>query len=525
MSLISSINIAQQALSVNQSAITTVSNNIANVDTPGYSKLRVDQAAVVNWTASAGSAISQAEACSGVTVANVTRYSDWFLQNYSWQEGTTGAYLTQASSTASNVQDLVNELKTTGLSSALGNFYNAANAVSNAPNDITARQNYVDAASSVCSVFNSINGNLDDIKKSLVGSGSPDGTLESSEVSSQIDKVNGLLDQLADVNFGIIKTNNGDTSSSSLLDQRDALISQLTALMPASVVQNPNGTVNIAIGDTDLLKGNTVKGHLSAVETGNADNPVKISIVDPKNPATIIASDVTSEINNGSIGAILDICGSDTTKFTISGVLKSLDTMASGFAGVLNKIQTSTNYPSGTNTPMCMTSDGKNLQVSGPNNYLFVNKSAAGLSANGITAANIAVNSAVVADPYKIAVARVDTAEVGNTDEVGNNSNMALVMDARNDSNYYSTLGGTTLEQYLANMTSTVGAKVQDIDGRLTNQNLVLTTVKNNLQSKMGVNLDEELTDLIKYQRAYQSAAKIFNICNSLLEELVHLGQ
>lgn len=566
MSLISSINIAQQALGVNQAAITTVSNNIANVDTEGYSKLRVNQAEVVNFTPSSGNALSLAEASSGVKITDVSRYADWYLQNYYWQESSTNSYLEQASSTASNVENLVNELKTTGLSSAMDNFYTAVNALSNAPSDITARQNYVNAAQTVCSVFNNMSSNLTDIKTSLVGSGLSDGSLESSELTSQVDKVNTILDQLVDVNFGIIKTNTGDTSSASLLDQRDKLLAELSDIIPVSIQQFDNGTVKVSLGDTPLASGTTVKGYLQAAETGNPSNPVTINIVDPKDSSTVLSPNVTSDINNGTMGALLDICGTSSTKFTISSILQNLDTMASEFSTVMNKIQVGDINGDGT-VAMAMNQTTKQLMQS--TNLMFVNGSSptttsvtashptipgevngtvtttaggtttivttrvnAGLTTvttktqATITAANISVNSNIVNDPYQVAAARVaDPTAVGVTNEIGNNANVALILNARDNTSYYSNLGGTTIEKYLANAVSSVGSKVSDISTRLTNQTLVVNQVKNNVQSKTGVNMDEELTDLIKYQRAYQAAARIYNVCSSLLEELVHLGQ
>lgn len=566
MSLISSVNIAQQALSVNQAAITTVSNNIANVNTQGYSKLRVDQSQVVNYTPTAGNPLSVAESCSGVQLTSVTRYSDWYLQNYYWQESSTNSYLEQATATASNVEDLVNELKSTGLSSALDHFYSAVNALSNAPSDITARQNYVNAAQTVCSVFNNMSSDLTDIKTSLVGSGSSDGSLESSGLTSQVGKVNTILEQLANVNFGIIKTNTGGSSSASLLDQRDILLSQLSDLAPVNIEQYPNGTVQVSLADITLVNGTQVQGKLHVAETGNADNPVTLNIVDPEDSSVALSTDIKSFIDTGSIGAILDTCGTDSTKFTIYSALQNLNTMASEFSTVLNKIQVGDINGDGT---VAMAMNQANKQLTASTNLMFVNGSSPNVATstvahatvpgevNGtvtttaggtttivntrvsggnttittktqaaITAANISVNSSIVSDPYLVAAARVaDPTATGVASETGNNANMALVMDSRNDTSYYSNLGGTTLEKYLSNAVFAVGAKVEDLNTRLENQTLVVNQVKNNLQSKMGVNMDEELTDLIKYQRAYQAAARIYNVCSSLLEELVHLGQ
>lgn len=565
MSLVSSMNIAQQALSVSQAAITVISNNIANVDTEGYSKLRVNQASVANYSPTAGNAAMAAESCSGVTIASVTRYSDSYLQSYYRQENSLYSYFDKYSSIASNVEDLINELKSTGLSAALENFYKAVDVLNGSPADSTARQNYVDSAKNVCSTFNNMFIDVNSIRASLVGNGTTDGSLNSSEIVNETDNVNSLLDQLSEVNFAIVKTYDGKTASPSLLDQRDVLINELAKLIPINIEESKNGTVNISLGDKYLVSGSDVKGHLSAEETGDTSNPVQINIVDDKDHTKVLFSDVTDGITSGSIGAILDICGSDSADFTIKSVLDHLDTMASEFSSVLNGIQVGDPKGDGT-VAMSMNKNTKQLAVS--TDLMFVNSSSptvtttsttvatqpgdiagtrittAGgittivttvLNSNNtttvttktqaaITAANISVNSAIDNDPYLIAAARVAASATGDTDETANNSNIKLVIEARTNASYYTKLGGSTIEKYLSNSISSAGAGIENINERFKSQTLVLNQVQNNLQSATGVNMDEELTELIKYQRAYQAAARIFGVCKDMLDELVRLG-
>lgn len=513
MSIISSLNIAQQALAVNQAAITVVSNNIANVDTEGYSKLRVDLGTVINNTPSAGNKISVAESCSGVTINSVKRYSDTYLQNYYRQENTTYSYLKQYSQMGSNIQDLVNELNGTGLEQALTNFYTAANTLSGDPSDITARSNYVQSASNVAAVFNNTANDLNNLKRSLIGDPSIAGSLESSAISSSITDVNSLLDQLAKVNFDIIKTNSSSASeNSALLDKRDTLLKQLSSAMPIAVSEQPNGTVNVSLGDYNLVSGAVVKGYLAVDPSGNPSNPVTISIVDAH--GTQLVSNVNSDINSGSIGAILDICGSNSNNLTISGVLKNLDTMANNFSTVLNQIQTGDPNGDGT-TAMAIDKVTKKLTVA--NQAMYQTSDGTPV----ITASNITVNPNIIGDPYLVAAARV--VNPADISAVGNNSNMTLVLNSRTKS--YGGLGDTTFESYLSGLVSQVGSQVKNINTNLEDQTSVINQVESNLKSKIGVNLDEELVDLVKYQRAYQASARVFSVCNSLLDELVNLGK
>lgn len=516
MSLVSSMNIAQQALAVSQAAITVVSNNIANVDTEGYSKLRVNQASVANYTPAAGNYLSVAESCSGVTIESISRYSDSYLQNYYWQESSSYTYLEQYASVASNVEDMINELDDAGLSDALDSFYSAVTALNNSPTDITVRENYVTAANNLCTVFNSTAGGLNDLRESLVGTGFPDGSLTSSEMTSQIDEVNSLLDQIAEVNYGIIKTATGDSASSALLDQRDNLVTKLSALIPASVKENSNGTMNVSIGDSDLIKGTTVIGYLKASATSDFDNPVRLSIVD-KNDQELV-NNINSSVDSGSIGAILDICGSDDTKFTIAGVLGNLDKMAEEFADIMNTIQTGDPDGDGS-VAMCLDSTGTSLVATDPTDVIFTTNDGEAT----INASNICVSQDIIDEPFGIAAARVPASAVGNTSNIGNNSNSTMILETREKP--YPELRNTTIEGFLANFVSEAGTDIADINTSLKNQSLVLEEVSTNLSSATGVNLDEELTDLIKYQRAYQAAARVFSVCSDLMQDLINLGK
>lgn len=514
MSLISCLNIAQQALSVNQAAISVVSNNIANVDTPGYSKWRVNQAAVINYTPSAGNKMSLAESGSGVTIESVQRYSNSYLQSYYWQENSSAAYMDKYATIASNIEDLTNELNDTGLSEALTNFYAAADALNDDPSDITARENYIQQAQNVTVVFNNMSKNLNDMKETLVGDPNKPGTLEASEIVSQAEAVNSLLDQIAKVNFDIVKTNSGTSSSPALLDKRDALVSQLTSYMPIEAKVNSNGTINISLGDYKLVAGSQVSSYLE-VESGNASTPAIINLVD-KNGAPV-ASNVNSDIDAGSIGAIFTASGnSNGSNLTINGVLAQLNKMASNFASVLNSIQTTVGYPSGDGTTPMAIDTATGLLIPATENIFQTNDGTA-----TITAANISVNSDIINDPNLIAAARV--ADVTDTTAVGNNTNMTLVLSSRTEPN--AGLQNLSFEGYLASVVSGIGSDVNNINSNTENQNLVLNEIQMKLSSATGVNLDEELVDMVKYQRAYQAAARIFSVCNDLMGELVHLGE
>lgn len=526
MTLVSSLNIAQQALSVNQAAITVISNNIANVDNANYSKLSVNLSDVVTYSNVPGP-IAQANSLSGVQLAKITRSSDSFLQSYYWNENSTNSYYKEYSSVATNVEDVMNTLQDSGLSNAMSNFYAAVSALNNSPSDASARANFVACSQTVANTLNSSYNSLSTIRSSLVGDVSTFGSVDNSQISNQAATVNNLLKQLASVNDGIVKTNASGITSNSLLDERDSLISSLSTYMNVTVDVNNNGTANISLGSYDLVSGSQVVGSLQAV-VGTAADPAQINIVDSNN--TPIYSNVNDKITGGSMGAILDISGSDPSNFTVSSVIDDLNTFALSFASIMNDIQTGDPNGDGSVALCVDTSTG---QLTKANSLLFVNSTSAVPSAVGITAGNLTVNSAVANDPNLIAAARVSAATYATIpapylNDTGNNTN-ATLMGASRSTTYNNpakneNLNGQTLESYFATAVSSIGYSVKNIEDNQSTQADVLSQIKSQMKSDIGVNLDEELADMIKYQRAYQAAARVFSTCNDLMSTLMQLG-
>ncbi len=515
MTLISSLNIAQQAITANQAAITVISNNIANMDNSSYSRQGISLSEVINYTPASGNPISIANSLSGVEVTEIKRYSNSYLQKYFWQENTTNEYYKKYASMGASVQNYTNELNDTGLSDAISKFYDAVDSLNDSAEDYTARQTYVSAAQNLCTTFNTYSSSLTELRTSLVGNPTESGSLESSDMAGYTSEVNSLLDQLADINFNIIKTNSlNGTSSSSLLDQRDAIIDELSGYLPVTVAENSNGTMDVSISNTTLVKGNTVKGYLG-LTSGDLDTPAIVNIVDPSNSSIKIKENINDSINNGSMGAILDMCGSDSTKYTISGVLDQIDNMAQGFADIMNEIQLSTTTGDGT-TPMCLTSDGKALKVA--TEALFVSDTG---TTTGITAGNITLNADIVSNPYEIAAARVT--DTTKTSDISNSTNATAMVETRNTS--YSGLGSSTIEGNLAKIAAEVGTYQSKVESSYKTQTSVLSSVSTQLAGETGVDLNEELVDLVKFQRAYQAASRIFSVCNDLLDDLMNLGK
>lgn len=510
MSLIASMNISQQALLVNQAALSIVSNNIANVNTEGYSRQRVELSPGVNYTPLGGSVTSQAYSSSGVEISSIKRYADAYLQSYFREQNSNYNYLNQSSDIAANIEGLANELKGSGLEDAFSKFFEAAQTLSLNPQDVIARQNYMQQAQTIAIKFNDTASNLTDMRTTLVGDLNLPGSLQTSRVYGMVSQANTLMEEITKVNSDVVMMGSSETPPGSLLDKRDQLINQLSALVPVTVSDNSNGTINLSINGLEVVAGTQQVATLDITEGSSADTPAVIRLKDTD--GTLISNTINSRLDSGKIGAVLDACGTDPDKLTLLGVMGSYDNLAGGFAEIINNIQTAA---TASGTPMAI--DGATKQLIASTENIFESS-----DGGAITAGNIQINMDVLNDPYLVAVARVDPLDY-DVNAIGNNSNMIEVIQARTTN--FATLGNAPPETSLANIVGGIGLKTASIKSSLTNQNSVLTQVKNQLASVTGVNIDEELIDLSKYQTAYQASSRVFTVCNELLDVLINLGR
>ena len=509
MTLLASMNIAQQALLVNEAALSVVSNNIANVDTEGYSRQRLDLSPGVNYTPISGSATAQVYTTTGVMIDSVERYKDDYLTSYFRQQTSTHSYLGEYSKVASSIEDAMNELKGSGLSASMSKFYESVQNLNLNPSDPSARQNYIQQAQTVAIKFNGISGTLSDLQASLVGDGTQD-SLDASKLSGYTTQANSKLQELVKVNQDIIKVGSSDLQPNSLLDRRDEILDELSALMPVKTTENTNGTITLTMNGIDIVKGTEQVGQFM-VNPGPPGTPAVMQLVDMDGNVTM--PDIGDKFISGEIGAILDACEPSVDgSLTIPSVLDELNKLASGFAEIVNNIQTGVDADG---TPMAIDQATKTLVVSTENIF----ESSTG---GAITAENIRINSNVLDDPYLIAAARVDIADYQPT-EIGNNSNTGKLIETRTSAS--SLLDDTTPEGFISKLSSSIGLKVSSIDNSLVSQESVLAQVDAKLQSATGVNINEELMDLTKFQAAYQASARIYSVCNQLIDVMMNLGR
>ena len=267
-----------------QQALATVGNNIANVDTDGYSRQRLE---VVENSSSGSGALNIG---SGARAVQVKRLYDGFVTA---SLRTNSSQLAQHEAIHKYVQQLENTLadKKLSLSAVIDSFYESVQEVTISPSSASARQSMLNTALSVTSQFQSIGAQISRIEQDSF-----------SEVESQIQELNRLGEQMATVNGALNRVMELSKQPNELLDMRDKLLLEMSQLTRIFVEEQDNGEVHVHIGDADvgeyLVKGK--KASVLGLQV-NQSNPEDAMLV--MNPNTQPSQ--VENVSGGSIGGIL----------------------------------------------------------------------------------------------------------------------------------------------------------------------------------------------------------------------------
>ena len=230
--------IGTSALSAAQAGLLTAGHNISNANTEGYSRQRVGQASNVPLY-SGGAWLGQ-----GVHTESIRRqYDDLLageLRTAQAQAGHSQAYLNQLQSIDSLLADPLS-----GLSPSIDEFFAGVHDVASRPSDAAARQNLLSAAQALVGRFDELDAQLSSLRS---------GT--NMRIASAVGEINSLSDQISLLNRQILAAASGTPGAqlpNDLLDQRDALVSQLSQQARISVVSSSNGNYNVFLANGQAL--------------------------------------------------------------------------------------------------------------------------------------------------------------------------------------------------------------------------------------------------------------------------------
>jgi len=547
VSLFNALNMSTNALTVNESAISVVSHNVANMNTEGYSKQKVNLATRNIAGAIGNSTEAQIRANGGVMIANVMRYNDSYLNNYYRDQLSILKGYEAQLGCLGDLENIFNDLDGKGISGALADFYEAVNNLNEYPASSTARVNFIESAKTLTETLNAKSSQLAELTSKALGDGESPELLKNSKIYQEYEVFNDKLKELAEVNKALQITQTGTLHANNLLDQRDMILNDIAQFVDINVEENPhNGSITLYIGNVEMVKGAEIKGELSlmtAKEYCAKQNPeipypdgwvtaegkpreaAVISIIDPETGEAVV-SDGNAVIQGGSLGGLLHSTDIDGEGMNAGKALDTLNTVAITIANVFNNLNTRDNAycidPNDTGKLIATTKNnfifGEPTEVidpvTGEKSYIL----------DGIDASNIAINSNLLTDDgcWNIACAYFEDPTNFDENAVGNAQNVVDMLATRNQK--FPELGNMSIEDYYTGFLGKVAAGGSNLQALVDTQTSVVDSIYDKILSNNSVDINEELVDLVKYQTAYSAAAQVFNTCNSCLDTLMTLG-
>ena len=291
---------ALSALKTSSAALSVVSNNVSNVNTPGYARRVVNE-----QTLSAGGQLM------GVDIASVQRVADQFLQQESLsasgsasQYDTMAGLFTQLNGLLGAPGD--NQSLATGLTNLSAAFATA----SQAPSSSSSYTAILNSLQSVSSDISNVSGSISSLQSQIDG-----------QVVSAISPTNALIKQVFDLNQQIKTANAAGDTSSALLDQRDVALNSLSQTMGIKVTQQSDGSVNVATTDGVNLVSNTYAtlSYSGGAQNGTYGN-IQIQDISPiSGQALGQATPLDPHLSSGSLKGLIDMCDQ-----TLGGLAQSL---------------------------------------------------------------------------------------------------------------------------------------------------------------------------------------------------------
>jgi len=270
-------------LMVAQRSLSTASHNIANVNTDGYSRQRVDQ--VARDPLFMGSNYLGM----GVQVDSIKRIVNDFQ---GLQIRNSSASLNQAEtyhSLAARVDGLFTDT-TTGLLSSLQAFFDSVQGVANSPASLPERQVMLSRGDALAGRFHDLNGQLQTMRDEF-----------NSQLTSTVSEVNALSQSVADINHDILLASSvGNGQPNDLLDRRDELIRQLSEKVSTTTVLQDDGQINVSIGNGQaLVTGGEARKLIASTSTFDSSR-LEVSYDTPNG-----ATEITGQIQGGVLGGLV----------------------------------------------------------------------------------------------------------------------------------------------------------------------------------------------------------------------------
>jgi len=506
------LEIARRGLNAQQAAIDVTGHNISNASTQGYTRQIANLTATIPDTISVtGRNLSLG---SGVSMDTVTRARNAFVDRQLRGETSNQQYWTSRKTSLSNIEGVMNEPSNNSLSGAMNNFWTAWSDLSANPENSGSRSVVQERAVALTDSFHSISQQLSTAQSDL-----------DSNVNTQISQINTYANQIIGLNNQIKAAQVTGDNPNDLLNSRDNLVDELSKIVSVKVTETPdpnfpNGLVNnfqLDIGNTttpQTLVKDGVASQLVGVPDASSPKSLGGNVITgiqwaAGSPNGLAGNTLTLDAQKGTLKADIDI--RDTDLPNLSG---KYDALAKGIVTAVNDIyQTGTVNVSGTLTP-----------YSGNNYFAPSNTKASNISLDSLLldpSSNAPVDSADATNINNIVTGDGTSGDGSIAAAIASLSTGWSSLTSTELTNMQATYGSSLGDSYGATV-SQFGADVQQANTMKSGEDLLVTNLANQRDAQSGVSLDEEMTNLVQYQKSYSAAARMVTMMDDMLNTIVN---
>lgn len=455
---------AKSGLTAAQAGLDVTANNIANQSTPGYSRQHVEQAAAHHAGDRYRFAQNNILAYNmGVDVKGIGQSRDQFLDLRYRSANAESGGLNRMLSILTDMENNLDETQTDGLNVMLQDLYAQLQTLSHNAGEVEFSSLVRSSAQKVTKTLNHYTLQLENIRAQ-----------EMDFIDIAVKDVNTLLGKIDTINASIQAAKLQNNPINELNDTRNLYLDQLSAYMDISVTNHDDGTLSIKAGGQFLL--DALNNTVATVTVAGGPDSVRLE-------ADGNAMDLQAGSLFGSIKVLNGMgnyAGAGESDFRgIPYYLKSLDSLASSLAETFNTIN------------------------GGP---LF----------SGSTASTIAISDQWLSDPNFIKATEDADGEAGKNDVI------LKFIKAMDDSRAISPYFNGSFEEFTLSLMTDIAIDVNYTREISETSELVVASISNQRDAVMGVDINEETVNLMKYQRAFEASSRVINALDEALDILIN---
>jgi flagellar hook-associated protein 1 FlgK len=446
MSSTGGFNIGLTALIAHRQTLDVIGQNLANVNTEGYSRQRVNLKPDAGPISPAVFSIYDGTG-SGVRINGIARLRDQFLEARAHQEFAYDAQLNRTKELIDGVETTFSEPSDNGLGALLGDFIASWSSLANAPGELASRSQVVERGETLAAAIRNQDSNLQGQRRAAAD-----------QLANQVSQINLKTRQFSALNDRIRSAQADGDPANELRDQRDQLAIELSKAIGARFVTGTEGAVDVFLGAQVLVRSESSEELRVATAPGTGN--VSVNFVANGSPASV-GGDALASIQG--------------VNEVIPRYRTELAAIATKLADEVNAVHTASYDRSGN-----------------PGQAFFT------FGSNGIV-----MNPVVRADPNKVAASAIP----------GGNLDGSAAREISRKTGAQKLYGDTVVR---------VAVEAQAASRRVDVQANVVKQIENARDATSGVNVDEEMANLLATQRAYEAAARFISVLDEVLDTLVN---